>query len=529
MSDSGVADTALISIVGEPIGRISPRLYGVLAEHLGRCCYDGLWVGPGAGAAQTDDFRTDVVTALRDLPLPLIRWPGGCYADRYHWRNGIGAAASRPGTLGMSCGLQAADTNALGTHEFLRLCEMIGAEPYLAGNVGTGTVQEMCDWIEYVNSGVDSDLTRERASNGRSAPWGVRLWGVGNESWDCGGRFDAESYAREYRRYAAMIRQVDPTVELVAVGLQDDPLPESGLDAGWNARFLAALGTGLDLVDHLSIHRYWITGGPETAFDADGYYALLAEADATEGLVERTARVVDAATAATGGRRGRTRPIGIALDEWGVWHPEAREWGPGDVARRSPVTFAQAGTMRDALAAAVALEGFHRQCNVLSMANLAQAVNVLQCLLTTDDGACVRTPTYHALALHRPHIGADALRVEVATDLTIPPGLPGLSATASRCDAGLAVTLTNRHLSRPVEVTIRVRATLRRARLLTGEPSAVNTPAAPELVAPRQLEITGLSDDGYAAVMPPHSISTIEFQVDPPDARHSAGRPAGLN
>ncbi len=521
MSGPTVTSEAVIRVEGESIGLISPRLYGALAEHLGRCCYDGLWVGPDSrDVAHLDGFRRDAVEALRQLPVTLLRWPGGCYADHYHWRDGIGPAASRPGTLGTSCGLQTSDSNALGSHEFLRLCELIGAEPYLAGNVGTGTVAEMCGWIEYVNSAVDSALTRERSANGRPSPWGVRLWGVGNESWDCGGRFDPESYAREYRRYAAMIRHVGPAIELVAVGLQDDPLPESRLDADWNARFLAALGPSLDLVDHLSIHRYWIDGGPETEFDEAGYYALLAEADATESLVERTAATIASAVAAAA-LPGPPRRIGVALDEWGVWHPEARDWGPGEVPRRRPPTLEQANTMRDALAAAVALEGFHRRCDVLSMANLAQVVNVLQCLLATDGAACVRTPTYHALALHRPHVGAEALVTDVSTDLAIPPGRPALSATASRRGEGHAVTLVNRHYDRPVRAEIHFatgegsgRGVARhvRAQVLTADaPNAVNSPADPERVSPAPLDVSTLPGGGWSTTVPPHSIATIEF------------------
>jgi alpha-N-arabinofuranosidase len=514
MRDSGPVSEATVRVGGDPIGLISPRLYGALAEHLGRCCYGGLWAGPGSGIAQIGGFRKDAVEALAELPLPLLRWPGGCYADRYHWRNGVGEPASRPGTIGLSCGLRTPDSNALGTHEFLRLCELIGAEPYLAGNVGTGSAQEMCDWIEYVNSDLDSALTRARAANGRPKPWTVRLWGVGNESWDCGGRFDPESYAREYRRFGSMIRQLDQAVELVAVGLADDPLPESHLDADWNTRFLAALGPHLDLVDHLSIHRYWTGGGPELDFSEADYYALLAEADATEALIERTAAAIGAAVAAAPGAPGHIR---IALDEWGVWHPEARTWGPGEVARRSPPTFEQAGTLRDALAAAIALEGFHRQCNVLAMANLAQVANVLHCVLMTDGAACIRTPTYHALALHRPHLGAAALPAEVVTETAIPPGRPALSATASRRGDRVALSLVNRHLERPLSTHVSIAAgpaggRVGRAQVLTAaQPNATNTAADPERVSPTPLEVTPLPGGAWATTIPPHSIATIEF------------------
>ncbi len=498
---------ATVIVDDRAIGRISPRLYGQFAEHLGRCCYGGLWVGPGAGAAEIDGFRADIVAALKDLRVPLIRWPGGCYADHYHWRDGIGSPSARPTTLGMSCGQQVSDDNGLGTHEFLRLCELVGAEPYLAGNMGSGTVQELCDWIEYVNAAAATTLTAERAANGRTDPWGVRLWGVGNESWGCGGRFDAVSYAREYRRYAAMIRHLDPAAELIAVGLEDDGLPEMGLDPGWNAAFLGALGPDVDLVDHLSVHRYWVHGGPETGFGEDDYYALLAEADGTERLVERVSGLL--AEAAKPGH-----PIRIALDEWGVWHPEARDWGPGDVARRSPMTFEQANTLRDALAAGVAFEGFHRQCRALSMANIAQVVNVLQAVLLTEGPALVRTPTYHAFALHRVHMGAEALRAEISVAGAPARATSRLSATASTGGGGTALTLINRDYRESAVVTILAPGRVRSSLVLTADsPDASNTPAEPDRVSPQKLTVHEQGRGSFKTLLPPHSMATIELSA----------------
>ena len=442
--------------------------------------------------------------ALRELGVPLIRWPGGCYADHYHWRNGVGAPQARPRTLGTSCGTRVADTNALGTHEFLGLCEDLGAEPYLALNVGSGSVQEACDWVEYVNGMAPTRLAAERAANGRAEPWGVRLWGVGNEVWDCGGRFDPASYAQEYRRYATLLRHVDPALELVAVGMEDAGLPGPSVDPQWNAKLFAALGSGADLVDHLSVHRYWVRGGPETGFSEADYYSLLDEAAETEAVIDRAARMV--AGAAVG------RPIGIALDEWGVWHPEARDWGPGDVPRRTPATLEQACTMRDALAAAIALEGFHRQCRVLSMANLAQVVNVLQAVLLTDGPACVRTPTYHVFALHRQHMGAEALRVDVESEPAGPSGRPALSATASRRGKSLAVTLLNRDYRRTLTATLRVPARVVAGSVLAADsPAAVNAPDQPDRVSPRPLAVDSLDPGSFSVTLPPCSIATIEL------------------
>jgi len=442
-----------------------------------------LWTG--------SEFRADVVTALRALPVPLLRWPGGCYADHYHWRDGIGPPADRPRRLGMSCGLQVEDDNSLGTHEFLALCAAIGAEPYLAGNVGSGTPQEMCDWLEYCTTARVTTLSRMRGG----PPFDVRLWGVGNENWGCGGNFDARSYALEYRRFATMLRHVDPCAELVVCGHDD----------AWNARLVDGLADQLKLVDHLSIHRYWGTNGPAVDFSDDQYYSLLADADSTEAFVKRTAELLrDAAP---------PHPIGVALDEWGVWHPEAR-LHPEGCDTCPPHPFEQPSTLRDALAAGVALEGFHRQCNVLSLANLAQVVNVLHAVVVTDGPRMFLTPTYHAFRLHAPHVGATALRVEVVAADSLATGSASVSGTASRSNGGLAVTLINRHLHESADacVDLGVDALDARAEVLSASsPRATNSADEPERVALRSLPVRVEKRRACRVQLPPHSMATLRI------------------
>ncbi len=494
---TGTTGTTVHLRTDAPIGTISPRLYGHFAEHIGRCCYDGLWLGAESAVPNEGGFRSDVLDALRGMPVPMLRWPGGCYADHYHWRDGVGDPASRPRTLGMSCGLTVEDDNGIGTHEFLQLCERIGAEPYLAGNVGTGSPQELSDWLEYCNSPHDTTLTRQRRANGANAPFAVKLWGVGNENWGCGGNFDAADYAREYRRYATMLRHIDPAAELVTCGYDDE----------WNATLLETLGKHIALADHLSIHDYWSLGGPELSFDDDQYYLLLAQADATEAFVERTAAMIAQA-------EGGTHRVGVALDEWGVWHPESRRNGWGDIPGRRPITYEQAGTMRDGLAAAIALEGFHRQCDVLSLANLAQVVNVLHAPAMTEPGGgrMWLTPTYHVFRLHAPHVGATALAVETDAALALPAGTPAVSATASERDGRLAVTLVNRHRDRAEDVTLAGLG----AGSATGEvlaadrPDVQNDPDAPDTVAPAALALRR-SADGWHLTLPPCSVATVRF------------------
>ena len=491
-------ETTLTVRADSPIGHISPRLYGHFAEHLGRCCYDGLWVGKNSSIPNYDGFRADLVNALKAMPVPMLRWPGGCYADHYHWRDGIGD--ERAIRLGMSCGLQVEDDNSLGTHEFIDFCRMIGAEPYLAGNVGSGTPQELCDWVEYCNTSVNTRLARERAANGSREPFGVRLWGVGNENWGCGGNYDAYSYAIEYRRYATMLRHVDPTAQLVACGYEDE----------WNAAFIDTNRQHLNLLDHFSIHRYWTHGGPEIDFSEEQYYALLAEADDTEAFIRRTADMIQQAL---GGSKHR---IGIALDEWGVWHPEARDWGPRDAATRMPITYEQAGTLRDALAAAAVLEGFHRQCNVLSLANLAQVVNVLQAPIMTEGDSMWLTPTYYALQLHTPHIGATALPVDVVHGSLMSGSAAAnvVSATASTREQDISVTLVNRHIRQDAAVTLHVPASerVKSALVLTSDnPRTVNSRQDPERVKPTTLTLAEDGANQWRVELPPHSMVTVVF------------------
>jgi alpha-N-arabinofuranosidase len=278
-----------------------------------------------------------------------------------------------------------------------------------------------------------------------------------------------------------------------------------GHDDEWNVALLATIGKHLRLVDHLSIHRYWIHGGAETEFTEAEYYTLLTEAAETEAFVQRTDAIIQEAT-------GGKQQIGIALDEWGVWHPEARPWGPREVEHREPITYEQAGTLRDALAAAIALEGFHRQCHVLSMANLAQIVNVLHAPVMTEGERIWLTPTYHALRLHAPHIGATALPVEISQGNNLPDGSSSVSATASATEAGLAITLINRHYSQ--EASVRIISTgapgKAQGQLLTANsPAATNSATQPDTVIPAALAVTPDGSGGWRVDLPPHSLATV--------------------
>jgi len=422
----------------DEIGRVEPAVHGHFAEHLGRCVYGGIWVGDDDRVTTTDGFREDTIALLSDLGLNLLRWPGGCFADDYHWRDGVGPREERP-TRPNHFWVQGRDeafveSNAFGTEEFLAFCRLVDAEPFLAANVGSGSPAEAQDWVTYCNSDEDVALAKERGENGHPEPHDVAYWGVGNENWGCGGRFDPETYAREFRRFAHYMRLAGAE-ETIACG---------HFEGDWNQRFLEEL-TEPDLLDHLSVHRYYGRFGPEcgsaTEFDEDEYYRFLAHSLEVGNDIDDAAAAIDTYLS--------TDDVGIAVDEWGAWHPEAT----------SENGLEQENSVRDAVAAAGVLDEFHHRADLVSMANIAQAVNVLQCVVQTDDEAAWPTPTYRVFDLYSPHAGATAVRTtieadDVDTELS-PLPLVSASATTSDTDA-VHITLSNRAYSenRTVHITL---------------------------------------------------------------------------
>jgi alpha-N-arabinofuranosidase len=456
-------------------------------------------VGADSAIPNRDGFRVDVLEALARLGVPQLRWPGGCYADTYHWRDGIGPRDRRPRTLGESCGLRVVEDNGFGTHEFISLCREIGAEPYLAGNVGSGTPQEMMDWLHYCNGTHDTDLVRQRAINGSPEQMNVRYWGVGNENWGCGGNYDAADYAKEYRRYATFLRQADPSVELIACG--------GNSDQEWNLRVLETLRDDLKYLDHLSLHQYY-EAGPATAFSQAEYIQLMRAGDLVNEHLQATDDILSFFT------RGKQH-VGIAFDEWGVWHPEAK----------SHCGYEAPNTLRDAVAAAGVLDTFHCWCRRVTMANLAQIVNVLQTLVQTDEDRMWVTPTYHVFMLYKSHRGAIALRTEVDCETAEAPALRSLtagpvsllSASASLTDDLVSVSVSNRNQTEGAEVRVNMRSLKVRSvtgEILTGDAAnAVNSADDPARVARRTIEVR--TDGGDAVVdLPPCSVATLTLSFD---------------
>jgi alpha-N-arabinofuranosidase len=451
------------------IGVVKPELHGHFAEHLGSCVYGGLWVGKNSKVPNINGHRKLAVEYLRELGVPVLRWPGGCFADDYHWRDGIGPIAKRPKRVNIHWGGYVED-NSFGTHEFIELCRQIGAEPYLAGNVGSGSPHEMRDWVEYCNYPGGSDLSQERAANGSREPFRVRYWGVGNESWGCGGNMKAEEYAALYRQFSVYLKEFGGTKPfLIASG-------PSGADVRWSRGLLDNLQG--ELPDGLSMHYYEGGGEESTRFKVAQMNEQLAIfADVEKAILQQRA-VLD------GYREGRR--VGLVLDEWGAWDHivEADEKRYG--------ALWQQGTIRTALAAGLGLNLFNRMADKLYMCNIAQIVNVLQSLLLTEGAEsdkCVRTTTYHAFALFKAHRGKTAVRADVQNPETF-----GLTVSASMAEKELVLSLVNPHS----ETDLRVECSLAGVTAKQGSAgmlhdadlNACNTFEKPNNVVPQKLPLS---------------------------------------
>jgi alpha-N-arabinofuranosidase len=443
---------SLTVLFDERIATIRPELYGHFAEHLGSCVYDGLWVGEDSKIRNDGGLRLDVINALKKLSVPVLRWPGGCFADDYHWQDGIGPAKDRPRRFNAWWGHDVED-NSFGTHEFLRLCELIGAKAYLAGNVGSGTPRELKDWIEYCNFTGDTTLVRLRKTNGRAEPFDVPFWGIGNESWGCGGSMCPEDYASAFKRFSTFASTFlrEPTrmpLTFIACG-------PSGNSLDWTDRFFKKAGNfGHDCQIHgFAAHYYardWSNPTPPgtaTEFTTDQWYQLLHLGTGVEKLIVDQRTCLD--------QYDPQRKIGLIVDEWGTWHPPT----PGKALNH----LWQQNTLRDALVAAMTLDTFNRHADKVIMANIAQVVNVLQAMVLTDGDRMLRTPTYHVFDLYQSHQGGTSVRIDVASrEVKFPvadttAAMPVVSASASVKNGQLTLSIVNLHASLPAEVEIDLR------------------------------------------------------------------------
>ena len=405
---------------------ISRHIYGHFAEHLGSCIYGGIWVGEDSPIPNTRGIRNDVVKALRDLKIPNLRWPGGCFADEYHWMDGIGPRAQRPKMVNTHWGGVVED-NSFGTHEFLDLCEQLETEPVICGNVGSGTVKEMSQWIEYITFDGESPMANLRRQNGRDKPWKVRFWGVGNENWGCGGNMTAEHYANLYRQYATYCRNYgDNRLYKIAGGANVD-------DYHWTETLMK--NVPLNLMQGLSLHYYtvprtWADKGSATQFDEAEYFTTIEKTLRMDELVTRHSTIMDRYDP-----RGR---VGLIVDEWGTWYNVEPGTNPGFLYQQN--------TMRDAIVAGINMNIFNKHCQRVKKANIAQTVNVLQSVILTDNEKMLLTPTYWVFYMYQVHHDATMLPVHFTSNKYEVAGrrIDAVSVSASRDASGkVHITLVN--------------------------------------------------------------------------------------
>ncbi|HKV41477.1 MAG TPA: alpha-N-arabinofuranosidase [Blastocatellia bacterium] len=490
---------ALTIRADQPKGTISPNIYGSFSEHLGRGIYDGIWVGEDSPIPNTRGIRNDVIAALKELHLGVLRWPGGCYADEYHWRDGIGPRDKRPKTLNTSWS-GVIETNAFGTHEFMDLCDMIGAEPYVSLNVGSGTPKEAMDWIEYMTSATDSALATLRRQNGRDKPWKVAYFGVGNEAWGCGGNMRPEYYADVFKRYATFVKDYSGNhVQRFAVGPHDSQY-------GWTETLMSQAGRQMQ---GLSLHYYtlptgnWGRKGLATGFGEDQWHSTLANTLLMEEFIQKHSAIMD--------KYDPQKRVGLIVDEWGDWYDAE----PGS----NPSPLYQQNSIRDAVVAGINLNIFNRHSDRVRMAALAQAINVLQSLILTDKEKMVLTPTYYVFEMYKVHQGATLIPVEVE----VPEykrgetPVPALDASASRDKSGkLHLSLVNLDPNRSGQIALKVIGASGKS--VTGEiltapaMDAINTFDKPDTVKPTRFTGVQIEGDTVSLDVPSKSVVVLEIQ-----------------
>lgn len=435
-SSVGAEKNRLIVNVDLGKEKINRNIYGHFAEHLGNCIYDGIWVGEDSEIPNINGYRKDVVEALEKIVIPTLRWPGGCFADEYHWMDGIGPRENRPTMINTHWGGVVED-NSFGTHEFLNFCELIGAEPYLSLNMGSGTVEEMSKWVEYVNSDGESPMANLRRKNGREKPWNVKYIGVGNESWGCGGEMRPEFYADLYRRYAIYCRNYgDNRLFKIASGASD-------YDFNWTQVLMKNIDRRMQ---GISLHYYTVKGwqgskGSATDFTMAEYIRTLEKCMGIETVLKRHISIMD--------QHDPDNTIGLIVDEWGTWWDVEPGTNPGFLNQQN--------TLRDAFVAAITLNIFHKYCDRIKMANIAQLVNVLQSLFLTKNEKTVLTPTYYVFDLYQVHQDAVFLPSElIGNDYELDGvKVPALNASASKsADGTINISIVNVHPQNAAELDV---------------------------------------------------------------------------
>ena len=476
---------------------INKHIYGHFAEHLGRCIYGGIWVGENSPIPNINGYRTDVVNALKKIQIPNLRWPGGCFADEYHWMDGIGPREKRPKMINTHWGGVVED-NSFGTHEFLNFCELLGTEPYICGNVGSGSVEEMSKWVEYMTFDGESPMANLRKQNGREKPWKLTYFGVGNENWGCGGNMTAEAYADEYRRYSTYVRNYgENRIYKVAGGANVD-------DYHWTETLMKNVPH--HLMRGVSLHNYtftnsWTNKGEATGFSDDDYFNVLFNGMRMDELIRRHTTIMD--------KYDPAKRISLVVDEWGAWYNVEKGTNPGFLYQQN--------TLRDALLAGLILNIFHDHAERVQIANLAQMVNVLQAIILTEDEKIVLTPTYHVFDMYKVHQDATRLPISVSSyDYTKGRrSLKAISATASKNEKGeIHISLVNVDPVNEIEFTCDLRGTnaskIAFAQVLTAkEVESHNTFAEPEVVKITDLKGAKIEKGILKVKLPAKSLVTV--------------------
>ena len=476
---------------------INKNIYGHFAEHLGRSIYGGFFVGDTSKIPNTNGVRNDIIDALKKLKIPNLRWPGGCFADTYHWKDGIGPKENRPTVVNQWWGGVTED-NSFGTHDFLNLCELLGAEPYLSGNVGSGTVQELSDWVQYANFGGKSPMSDLRKKNGRTAPWKVKIWGIGNEAWGCGGNMKPDYYAGEYRKYATFMSDWENTGGLmrIASGASD-------ADYNWTETLMKNIPGSM--LGGVAMHHYsvieWNKKGDAVDFTEGQYFTTMKEALKMDELITKHGAIMD--------KYDPEQKIALVVDEWGGWYDVEKGSNPGFLYQQN--------TMRDAVLAGATLNIFNNHADRVRMANLAQCVNVLQAVILTDKAKMILTPTYHVMQMYSVHQDAKLLPITINSPLYTYNGetLPALSASASKDKNGLVhISLVNIDSKKENKIEIDIKElgikNVSGSLLASSKLQDYNSFDKPTKIQPTNFKGFEIKRDTLIVTVPPFSVIILE-------------------
>ena len=488
---------------------IEPEIYGHFSEHLGRCIYEGLYVGENSDIENVNGMRSDVVNALKELNIPVLRWPGGCFADEYHWKDGIGEKSKRKKMVNTHWGGVTED-NSFGTHEFFELCRQLGCKAYVNGNLGSGTVQEMSEWVEYMTFGGLSPMSELRKANGSEEPWVLSYFGVGNENWGCGGNMTPDYYGNEYRRYQTYVRQYNPDrpIKKVCCGANVD-------DYHWTEGVMKTCYDHVPeelhgFMDLLSLHYYVLPDGWDnklsaTDFDEEVWYKTLSKALFMDELIRKHSEIMD--------KYDPEKKVGMSVDEWGNWFAVEPGTNPGFLYQQN--------TVRDALVAGITLDIFNKHSDRVKLACLAQMVNVLQSVILTEGEKMLRTPTYHVFHMYRHHQGAELLESRLSDVDEIAVGeskLPLIHESVSVKDGIITATINNLSCDKESVLDVNIAGAdaleVIEARTVSDVMNAYNTFDEPDRVVEKEFTAYEKTADGLKLTLAPASVVELRIKAN---------------